>query len=168
MLEKHETENDLEQAIEAFYQELGVDYNESDVRETRELLENAADNVVAYPETQEVLDCLDGEYRLGFISNTNFRALQGLRQEFDVEDTFDAIFLSYREGVMKPEAEVFETVLAELGVTSSKTVMVGDSLPDDVQAAEEQGINGILVDREGRHPEYDNRIKSLKELKQKL
>jgi|APHM01.1.fsa_nt_gi haloacid dehalogenase superfamily, subfamily IA, variant 1 with third motif having Dx(3-4)D or Dx(3-4)E len=137
MLEKHETRKDLEQAIEAFYQEVGVDYAKSDVRKTREILENAADNVVAYPETQEVLDYLDGKYQLGFISNTNFRAFQGLKQEFDVEDTFDAIFVSYREGVIKPEAGVFETVLTELGVTPDEAVMIGDSLPDDVQAAEE-------------------------------
>ena len=168
MLEKHETESDLEQAIEVFYQEVGVDYNESDVRETRELLESAADNVVAYPETQEVLDYLDGNYRLGFISNTNFRAFQGLTQEFDVEDTFDVIFLSYREGVMKPDAEVFETVLSELDVMPGEAVMVGDSLPDDVQAAEEQGIDGILMDRNRRHSEYDDRIESLAELKAEL
>jgi len=168
MLEKHESDEDLEQAIEAFYEEVGADYNHEDIAATRELLEDAADNVVAYPETEDVLEYLDRDYQLGFISNTNFRAFQGLKEEFEVEDIFDVVFLSYREGVMKPKAEVFEIVLSELKVSPEEAVMVGDSLPDDVQAAEELGLDAILVDREARHPGYENRIEALGELTEKF
>lgn len=168
MLEKHESDQDLEEAIEAFYEEMGVDYSENDITETRKLLEDAADNVMAYPETENILEYLDEDYRLGLISNTNFRAFQGLKQEIEVEDIFDVIFLSYKEGMMKPEADVFETVLSEIEVEPDEAVMVGDSLPDDVQAAEELGIDAILVDREDRHPEYENSIKTLRELKEEL
>ena len=49
-------------------------------------------------------------------------------------------------------------------VKKDEVIMVGDSLPDDVKAAEKFGIKGILLDRRNRYPKYKNRITSLKEL----
>jgi FMN phosphatase YigB (HAD superfamily) len=39
--------------------------------------------------------------------------------------------------------------------------MVGDSLADDVQGARALGLRAILVDRDDRHPEVDERVADL-------
>ena len=39
--------------------------------------------------------------------------------------------------------------------------MVGDSLAEDVDGASALGMRGILVDREGRYPEVEERLTDL-------
>lgn len=55
-------------------------------------------------------------------------------------------------------------MIKELKVKKDEALMVGDSLKDDIQAAENFGIKGILIDRKGKHPDYPNRITSLDQI----
>jgi FMN phosphatase YigB (HAD superfamily) len=42
--------------------------------------------------------------------------------------------------------------------------MVGDSAEDDVEGARALGIGAVLIDRDGRHPEWEGSIRTLAEL----
>ena len=42
--------------------------------------------------------------------------------------------------------------------------MVGDSAEDDIEGARALGMQAVLLDREGAHPEWDGAIRSLAEL----
>jgi FMN phosphatase YigB (HAD superfamily) len=42
--------------------------------------------------------------------------------------------------------------------------MVGDTITDDIEGALALGMSAILLDREGRRPEFEPRVETLREL----
>jgi HAD superfamily hydrolase (TIGR01509 family) len=73
----------------------------------------------------------------------------------------DAGISSFHHGKTKPHASIFRAALALLVVDPADAVMVGDTLEDDVDGALAIGMRAILLDRLGRHPDYDPRIEDL-------
>jgi HAD superfamily hydrolase (TIGR01549 family) len=73
----------------------------------------------------------------------------------------DAKVGSKAHGRIKPHPSIFVAVLAELGVRPDEVVMVGDSYEDDIEGARALGIRAILLDRDGLHPDEDERIDTL-------
>jgi len=73
----------------------------------------------------------------------------------------DAKVASKAHGRIKPHPSIFVAVLADLGVTPDEVVMVGDSYEDDIEGARALGIRAILLDRDGLHPDEDERIDTL-------
>lgn len=71
-------------------------------------------------------------------------------------DYFDAVVVSADVGVAKPGAAAFEHALAQLGASSGRAVMVGDSLAKDIEGAHAVGLRGVWVNRDGR-PAPDGR-----------
>ena len=99
---------------------------------------------------------------IGLVSNTG-RDLDAFvaHHRLDV----DAAISSGAFGKTKPHASIFRAVLDLLGVDPHEAAMVGDSPEDDVEGARALGMRGLLVDREGRHPEWaDERLDDLREL----
>jgi putative hydrolase of the HAD superfamily len=99
---------------------------------------------------------------IGLVSNTGrdldaFVAHHGL----DV----DAAISSGAHGKTKPHESIFRAALERIGVDPHEAAMVGDSPEDDVEGARALGMRGLLVDREGRHPEWgEERLTDLREL----
>jgi HAD superfamily hydrolase (TIGR01549 family) len=96
--------------------------------------------------------------RIGVVSNgirdlTQFVA----HHELDV----DAIVDSRTHGRVKPHPTIFQAALDLLGVDAGEAVMVGDSLEEDVEGARALGMRAILIDREDRHPEVEERLSDL-------
>ena len=96
--------------------------------------------------------------RIGVVSNgirdlTEFAA----HHRLDV----DAIVDSRSHGRVKPHPTIFQAALDVLGVDASETVMVGDSLEEDVEGARALGMRAILIDREDRHPDVEERLTNL-------
>lgn len=54
----------------------------------------------------------------------------------------------------KPEAAIFEGVIADLGLPAARIAMVGDDIRSDVQAAMNVGMRGVLV-RTGKFRDAD-------------
>jgi len=73
----------------------------------------------------------------------------------------DAQLSSRAHGWTKPHASIFEAVLAQLAVAPHEAAMVGDSLADDIEGARSLGMHAFLLDRDGRHPEWENRLPDL-------
>jgi HAD superfamily hydrolase (TIGR01549 family) len=73
----------------------------------------------------------------------------------------DAIVDSRSHGRVKPHPTIFEAALELLGAGAADTVMVGDSLEEDIEGARALGMRAILVDREERHPEVEDRLTDL-------
>ena len=99
-----------------------------------------------------------GGLRIGLVSNgirdlTAFVAHHGL----DV----DAIVDSRTHGRVKPHPTIFQAALELLGVDAADAVMVGDSLDEDVEGARALGMRAILIDREERYPELEERLTDL-------
>ena len=73
----------------------------------------------------------------------------------------DAIVDSRSHGRVKPHPTIFQAALDTLGVPARDAVMVGDSLEEDIEGARALGMRAILIDREERHPEVEERLTDL-------
>ncbi len=84
-------------------------------------------------------------YRLILLSNTNpFMMDWALSSEFDgkgssLNDYFDALYLSYRLGIMKPAPDFFRQVLDNENILPEETLFVDDG-PRNVEAADKLGF----------------------------
>jgi putative hydrolase of the HAD superfamily len=73
----------------------------------------------------------------------------------------DAVVDSRSHGRVKPHPTIFQAALDSLGVPATDAVMVGDSVEEDFEGARALGMRAILVDREERHPEVEERLTDL-------
>ncbi|MDO5669280.1 MAG: HAD family hydrolase [Corynebacterium sp.] len=65
-------------------------------------------------------------------------------------------------GAPKPQPESYRAALRTIGTTAKRTLMIGDSLPNDVDGARRAGLHAIHVDRTGKSAAS---ISSLDEIK---
>jgi HAD superfamily hydrolase (TIGR01509 family) len=98
-----------------------------------------------YPDTAEVLKGLHRQgIKTAVVSNIAF----DVRPAFlalGAADYVDEFVLSFEVGAVKPDAAIFETTLARLGVQAAHAVMVGDSDEAD-GGARAVGCGFVLVD----------------------
>jgi HAD superfamily hydrolase (TIGR01509 family) len=98
-----------------------------------------------YPDTADVLKGLHRQgIKTAVVSNIAF----DVRPAFvaiGIADYVDAFVLSFEVGAIKPDAAIFETALARLGVAAAHAVMVGDSDEAD-GGARAIGCGFLLVD----------------------
>lgn len=91
------------------------------------------------------------DYRLILLSNTNpFMMDWALSSEFDgkgssLNDYFDALYLSYRLGIMKPAPDFFRQVLDNENILPEETFFVDDG-PRNVEAAGKLGFITMCPD----------------------
>jgi HAD superfamily hydrolase (TIGR01549 family) len=111
---------------------------------------------------EDVLPVLEelrrAELRIAVVSN-GIRDLHAFvaHHRLDV----DAIVDSRSHGRVKPHPTIFQAALAALAVAAEDAVMVGDSLEEDIEGARALGMRAILIDREERHPDVDERLTDL-------
>jgi len=100
-------------------------------------------------ETQPTLDDLRSQgYRLGLISNAADDAnVQRLVDKARLRLYFDVILTSAAQGIRKPHPRIFQTALETWQAVPDQAVMVGDTLPADIQGAKNLGIFSIWVTR---------------------
>jgi HAD superfamily hydrolase (TIGR01549 family) len=119
----------------------------------------APENFELYEDALPVLEELRrASLRIGLVSNgirdlTEFVAHHRL--------TVDAIVDSRTHGRVKPHPTIFQAALELLTVAPSEAVMVGDSFEEDIEGARALGMRALLVDREERHPEVEERLVDL-------
>jgi len=129
---------------------------------------SACHHFTLYEEVPDVLRALRADgYRIGLISNSD-RALDDFERHFELDGLFDVAISSSDHGFMKPHPSIFEEGLRRAGVAAAQAVMVGDSVPHDIQGALRLGMRGILVARSGLStgaPPEVPIIRSLRELR---
>jgi HAD superfamily hydrolase (TIGR01662 family) len=107
----------------------------------------------------------DRGLKLGLISNTS-RDLGAFVRHFALD--VDAWIASGSYGKVKPSPLIFRAALELVGCDPRAALMVGDSPRDDVAGAKAVGMQAVLLDRAGLHPDAADRIESLAELPGKL
>ncbi|MDP7181184.1 MAG: HAD family hydrolase [Candidatus Woesearchaeota archaeon] len=98
--------------------------------------------------------------KMALLSNTASFLTEEVIERLKLNDFFDVIALSYKEGMLKTDPKMIKKIMKELGSTKDDTILVGDSVETDMKAAEASKLKGILIDRRGRR-EYDNKINVL-------
>jgi putative hydrolase of the HAD superfamily len=99
--------------------------------------------------------------KIGLLSNSS-RNLE----EFVVHHGLaaDAVLTSGAHGKTKPHESIFLALLERLDVKPGNAAMVGDTLHEDVEGARAVGMQAVLLDREGRHPDVEGRLDDLRGL----
>src|SRR5439155_7359977 len=91
--------------------------------------------------------------------------LERLLETLGVIRYFDVRVISGVEGVEKPDPRIFRLALERTGMEAKDSVYVGDSPAFDIEPATAVGLQGVLLDRRGRHPDFQGiRITSLDDL----
>jgi len=88
---------------------------------------------------------------LGMISNFDERLLIVL-DELDISRYFDAVILSSRAGITKPDPVIFRQGAREMGLEVSEILHVGDSYSEDYLGAKQAGMKALLLDRSRQFP----------------
>jgi putative hydrolase of the HAD superfamily len=86
--------------------------------------------------------------KLGVISNWDTRLIRILK-DVSLHDYFDIITISSEAGFEKPSPEIFRIAAQNANVEIKRSIFVGDSPEKDVMAANQAGMTGILVSRDG-------------------
>ena len=86
-----------------------------------------------FPEVVATLRRLrDAGVKLGIITNGTVHIQDAKINALGVRELLDVVVVSEREGVRKPEIEIFNRALDRLGVAASDAWFVGDNPEDDV------------------------------------
>lgn len=121
-----------------------------------------------YPDVPPVFAELSGRrLRLAVVSNWD-SSLPELLKRLDLSRHLDEILVSALEATGKPDREIFLRACARLGVSPGEALHVGDSRAEDYEGARGAGLEAVLLDRGGRHPDVADRISSLAELPERL
>ncbi|MEJ5186113.1 MAG: HAD-IA family hydrolase [Candidatus Geothermincolales bacterium] len=118
-----------------------------------------------YPDVKNALDILrDLGFRLGVI--TNFEPwVQDLLDGWGISPYLDHVVISGLLGREKPHPAIFLEALRMADVLPEDALHVGDSIRSDFQGARDVGMQAVLIDRRGSHPDFRGpRIANLLEL----
>ena len=98
-----------------------------------------------YPGAAELLEELRAAYRLAALSNTNALHWRRNREVLGIPQLFERAFASHEVGLRKPAPEVYEHVLAEMGVRAADATFF-DDVETNVEAARRLGMRAYRVE----------------------
>ena len=81
-------------------------------------------------------------YRVYYLSNFSHKAYTDCQEALDFLPYMDGGILSYREKIVKPEAEIYLRLLSRYGLKAEECVFLDDTR-ENVEAAEKLGFKGI-------------------------
>ncbi len=103
-----------------------------------------------FPDVLPILRYLkEQNIKLGLVTISWTPGIEKIKQ-FGIFDFFDSVIRSDECLLFKPNPIAYKKCLKELGVKAENTIMVGDSLKNDVIAPTKIGIKGILLNRTGK------------------
>lgn len=99
----------------------------------------------------DVLPCLEvlAAYPLGLITNGDSDQQRQKLDETGIAGYFNSVVVSGDVGVAKPARQIFERSAAELGLSPSELLFIGDNPENDVHGAMHAGWGAIWLNRTG-------------------
>ncbi len=113
------------------------------IEELNEILEEANAHMFIRPEMIEYIVELKKKYRIALLSNFTVGLEKFLQDVFKIYHLFDLVLSSYNLKIRKPDAQIYEHTLKQLGVQPDEVVFI-DDLKENIKGAEAIGIKGIL------------------------
>lgn len=90
---------------------------------------------------EELLETLDGKYRLFLASNGTAKVQESRLDSSGIRHYFEGVFISEYIGAEKPSKDFFETAFESIpNFSKSSSVIVGDSLSSDILGGINAGI----------------------------
>jgi putative hydrolase of the HAD superfamily len=84
--------------------------------------------------------------QIGLISNSH-RCLASFQAHFELQGLIAAAISSPDHGFMKPHPSIFRAALRLMDVPAAESVMVGDSVRQDIEGALNAGLRAVLLRR---------------------
>ncbi|MBL7169075.1 HAD family hydrolase [Candidatus Bathyarchaeota archaeon] len=171
--EQNHSHLNVERRVEHILKELRIPFTADLIRSVIDSFMNAyvVDPPALKGGVEETLEALNGEYRMGIISDTGVTPGSIICEHLEGHELlhyFTSTVFSDEVGYCKPDPKVFEKALNELKVRSEEAIHVGDLLRTDVAGAKGIGMKAVWVSDTGDYPhgEYspDFVIKRLPEL----
>lgn len=79
---------------------------------------------------------------IGLISNCFSEEAEVIRRSV-LFPYFDAVYLSYEQGVQKPDKEIYKRCMADLGVRPEECLYIGDGGSNELEAARTLGMKAL-------------------------
>lgn len=102
----------------------------------------------------EQLKLLKPSFKLYLLSNTNEIHVEAFKKIIDqsfgsywFENVFDKVYFSNEIGLRKPNAEIFDFVIAQNKLKKSETIFFDDSI-QHIEGAKKTGIESFLITKE--------------------
>lgn len=97
-------------------------------------------------------DLARSDIRIGLISNSH-RCLVSFQSHFELRHLVSGAVSSSEHGYLKPHRSIFEAAMRIVNVGPSDSVMVGDSVRQDIEGALRAGMGAVLIHRsDSLHP----------------
>lgn len=111
----------------------------------------------------DALTCLAGwrarGIQLGLVTNGDASQQRDKIARHALESYFGVIVIEGEFGAGKPDEAVYRHALRTLGARAEDTCMVGDHLDFDVAGAQQLGMQGIWIDRQGAGLPADSAVR---------
>ncbi|HEY0261087.1 MAG TPA: HAD family phosphatase [Lacisediminihabitans sp.] len=121
--------------------EVGAHWSESTIQEL--WVNDFTGWISVEPETLDVIaDLHEGGTRIALLSNAGFDFVSPFHYS-PMARFFERIFVSAELSMVKPDAAIYRTVIAELGITAARMIFI-DNKQVNVDGAEALGITGHL------------------------
>ena len=92
----------------------------------------------------ELITDLRSRYKVACLSNNEEVHWNRLKSEFKADSFFDKCYLSHEIGMIKPDPEIYDYVVADLGTDPSEILFFDDN-PECVEAAREAGMKSFVT-----------------------
>lgn len=106
-------------------------------------------------ETIDVLERLQGKYKLCILSNGFSYSQHNKIKQVKIEKYFDVILVSGDLDFKKPEKEIFEYAAKQLGVSCEECMMIGDVFSSDILGAIGAGMTPVWILEDTERPSMD-------------
>ncbi|MBT4504511.1 MAG: HAD family hydrolase [Gemmatimonadetes bacterium] len=120
-------------------------------RQLNELyMKHRFEDLELYPDVLPAFDFLAPRFQIGLLSNGNTYP-----EKLGLEEHFDFAIFAQDVGFTKPDPQIFAVTLEHADCTPEELLHVGDSLPSDVEGAQNAGISAVWLNRDGVPNETD-------------
>lgn len=115
-----------------------------------------------YSDVRPALDMLEKRgIRTGVLSNWS-EHLEEILRRLGLRDCFEFVIVSAVVGCEKPDGQIFDLMVSATDVPRQRILYVGDDPEEDIHAAQDMGIDALLIDRYDRYGRF--RLPSIRSL----
>ncbi len=116
----------------------------------------------------DAIPCLDwlraAGLKLAAVTNASGPHQRAKLAGLGIARFFDTLVIAGEVGAAKPDAVIFHTACAQLGVAPAQTIHVGDLLDTDAIGARDAGLHGVWLARGAPHPSPEPGIQTIETL----
>jgi putative hydrolase of the HAD superfamily len=118
-----------------------------------DFMHRASSKSHVFPYTFEILNYLQGKYKLHIITNGFDESQTKKINSAKLGSYFDLIVTSETTGHKKPDARIFHHTVEKLGTRHEHCLMIGDNPNSDILGAINAGIDQVYFNPEGKQIE---------------